>query len=100
MAAQHAIPRRALDLVADRNFGPYFIGNLSSNIGTWFQQVTTAVVVFEVTGSTFMVGIAGVSQFLPALLLAPWTGVAGSLGCRSERLAIAGRHRKVNGTCK
>lgn len=75
-------------LIADRNFGPYFAGNLSSNIGTWFQQVTTAVVVFEITGSTFMVGIAGVSQFLPALLLAPWTGATADRLDRRRLLVV------------
>jgi MFS family permease len=69
-------PRSALALVLDRSFGPYFFGNLASNIGTWFQQITAAIVVFDLTGSTFMVGMVGVSQFLPSLLLAPWTGTA------------------------
>lgn len=62
--------------MVDRSFGPYFFGNLASNIGTWFQQITAAIVVFDITGSTFMVGLVGVSQFLPSLLLAPWTGSA------------------------
>lgn len=65
-----------MSLIADRNFGPYFVGNLASNIGTWFQQVTAAVVVFDLTGSAFMVGLVGVSQFLPILVLSPWTGAA------------------------
>lgn len=69
-------PRSARALVADRTFGPYFAGNLASNIGTWFQQITAAVVVFSITGSTFMVGMVGVAQFLPSLVLAPWTGAA------------------------
>lgn len=69
-------PRSTLALIADRNFGPFFVGNLSSNIGTWFQQITAAIVVFDVTRSTFMVGMVGVSQFLPSLVLAPWTGAA------------------------
>lgn len=68
--------RSARALVADRTFGPYFAGNLASNIGTWFQQITAAVVVFAITDSTFMVGMVGVAQFLPSLLLAPWTGAA------------------------
>lgn len=76
MEASADAPRPTPALVADRTFGPYFAGNLASNIGTWCQQITAAVVVFNVTGSTFMVGLVGVSQFLPSLVLAPWTGVA------------------------
>lgn len=71
-----SVSRSPMALVADGNFGPFFVGNLSSNIGTWFQQITAAIVVFEVTGSTFMVGLVGVAQFLPSLVLAPWTGAA------------------------
>ncbi len=71
-----SLPRSPLALILDRNFGPYFVGNLASNIGTWFQQITAAVVMFEITGSALMVGMVGVSQFLPSLVLAPWTGAA------------------------
>lgn len=84
-----AAPRSALALIADRTFGPYFAGNLASNIGTWFQQITAAVVVFDVTGSTFMVGLVGVAQFLPSLLLAPWTGAAADRLDRRRLLIIA-----------
>ena len=82
-------PRSALALLADRTFGPYFAGNLASNIGTWFQQITAAVVVFDVTGSTFMVGLVGVAQFLPSLLLAPWTGAAADRFDRRRLLIVA-----------
>jgi MFS family permease len=82
-------PRTSAALVSDRTFGPYFVGNLSSNVGTWFQQVTAAVVMFDVTGSTFMVGMVGVSQFLPALVLAPWTGAAADRFDRKRLLVRA-----------
>src|SRR5690606_16455601 len=71
-----APPRSGFAVIRDRNFGPFFVGNLTSNIGTWFQQVTSAIVIYDLTGSTFMVGMVGVSQFLPSLLLAPFTGAA------------------------
>lgn len=84
------LPRATIVLVVDRTFGPYFVGNLSSNIGTWCQQLTAAVVVFDLTGSTFMVGLVGVSQFLPSLLLAPWTGAAADRFDR-RRLLLGGQ---------
>lgn len=83
------VPRSTLALVTDRRFGPYFAGNLASNIGTWFGQVTAAVVVFEITDSTFMVGLVAVSQFLPSLVLAPWTGVAADRYDRRRLLIVA-----------
>ncbi|HEX2369695.1 MAG TPA: MFS transporter, partial [Acidimicrobiia bacterium] len=51
------LARSTVALLTDRTFGPYFFGNLASNIGTWFQQVTAAVVVFELTGSALVVGL-------------------------------------------
>ncbi|MFP3913273.1 MAG: MFS transporter [Actinomycetota bacterium] len=88
MVTQSA-PRSTPAVIADRNFGPFFVGNLTSNIGTWFQQLTAAVVVYELTGSTFMVGLVGVSQFLPSLVLAPWTGAAADRFDRRRLLMTA-----------
>jgi MFS family permease len=79
---------RRSSLLVDRTFGPYFFGNLTSNIGTWFQQVAAAVVVHRLTGSSTMVGMVGAAQFAPALLLAPWTGAAADRFDR-RRLLIA-----------
>lgn len=82
-------PRSTLAVIADRNFGPFFVGNLTSNIGTWFQQLTAAVVVYDLTRSTFMVGMVGVAQFLPSLVLAPWTGAAADRFDRRRLLMTA-----------
>lgn len=84
-----SLPRPTLALVVDRTFGPYFLGNLISNIGTWCQQITAAVVMFDLTGSTFMVGLVGVFQFLPSLVLAPWTGAAADHFDRRRLLLVA-----------
>jgi MFS family permease len=84
-----APPRSIFAVIRDRNFGPFFVGNLTSNIGTWFQQVTSAIVIYDLTGSTFMVGMVGVSQFLPSLLLAPFTGAAADRFDRRKLLMTA-----------
>ena len=83
------VARSTLALLTDRTFGPYFFGNLASNIGTWFQQVTAAVVVFELTRSALVVGLVAVLQFLPSLLLAPWSGAAADRFDRRRLLIIA-----------
>jgi MFS family permease len=69
-------------LLADRTFGPFFWGNLLSNLGQWFQNLTAAWVIFQLTGSSLWVGAVAISQFGPMLLLAPWTG---ALGDRVDR---------------
>lgn len=69
-------------LLADRTFGVYFVGNLTSNCGTWLQNIAAAVVVYRLTGSTVMVGAVSILQFAASLLLSPW---AGALGDRVDR---------------
>lgn len=69
-------------LLLDPIFGPYFIGNLVSNCGTWLQNIAAAIVVYRLTGSTVMVGLVSVLQFAASLLLSPW---AGALSDRVDR---------------
>lgn len=64
-----------MSVLTDRNFAPYFVGNLTSNTGNWLFNVTAAVVVFQLTGSAFMVGMVSVAQFLPLVLVTPFAGV-------------------------
>lgn len=67
-------PSKPLRLLLGRNFGPYFLGNLMSNIGTWIQNIALALLIFRLTGSTFLVAMTTFSQFLGLIVLAPWTG--------------------------
>jgi MFS family permease len=66
----------SLRVLAQRNFGPYFVGNLLSNCGTWFQNIAQALLIYRLTGSTFMVGLSSFSQFAGTIFLAPWSGAA------------------------
>lgn len=70
-------PSSPLRLLGDRTFGPFFLGNLVSNAGNWFQNLAAAVVVYELTESNTLVGVVSVLQFTATLLLSPWAGVAG-----------------------
>lgn len=67
-------PSKPLRLLLGRNFGPYFFGNLMSNMGTWIQNIALALLIFRLTGSTFLVAMTTFSQFLGLIILAPWTG--------------------------
>lgn len=67
-------PRSPLRLLALRNFGPYFFGNLLSSIGTWIQSIGLALLIFRLTGSTFLVAMTSFAQFSGLIILAPWTG--------------------------
>lgn len=63
-------------LLRDRTFGPYFAGNVLSTTGTWVQNVAAALLAYDLTGSTFMVGVVNFANFAAALLLAPLAGGA------------------------
>src|SRR5688572_30260735 len=65
-----------MDALRLRNFWPYFVGNLLSNCGTWFQNIAQAILVYRLTGSTFLVGVVNFSQFIGAFLFTPWAGSA------------------------
>ncbi|HEX8904467.1 MAG TPA: MFS transporter [Longimicrobiaceae bacterium] len=78
----------ALRVLGRRNFAPYFVGNLLSNCGTWFQNIAQSLLVYRLTGSAFMVGVANFAQFAGVVLLAPWAGGAADRYDR-KRLIIA-----------
>ena len=69
-------PRAALRLIGDRNFGPYFVGNAASASGTWFQNLASALLIYRLTHSAFLLGVLNFCNFVPVLLLAPWAGSA------------------------
>jgi len=76
---------RALRL---RNFWPYFLGNLCSNCGTWFQNIAQALLIWRLTHSSFLVGVVNFAQFVGVFVLAPWVGSAADRFDR-RRLIIA-----------
>jgi MFS family permease len=66
----------SLRVLAQRNFWPYFVGNLLSNCGTWFQNIAQALLIYRLTHSAFLVGVVNFAQFAGIILLAPWSGGA------------------------
>lgn len=69
-------PIAALRLIGTRNFGWFFVGNAASAIGTWFQNLAAALVVYRLTNNVFLLGVLNFCNFVPVLLLAPWAGAA------------------------
>ena len=69
-------------LLRDRNFRLFFIGMLISNSGTFLQSVAQGVLVHDLTGRNFMVGVTQAAVFIPVLLLALQ---GGSLADRFDR---------------
>jgi MFS family permease len=57
------------------NFRLFFGGQLVSQAGTWMQTVAIVWVVLDLTDSGTALGLVTAAQFLPMLLLGPWTGL-------------------------
>ncbi len=69
-----ARPRGALGLMFDPVFGALFWGKMFSVVAVWTHSIIAAVVMYEATGSALMVGLVGVAQFGPQLILSPISG--------------------------
>jgi MFS family permease len=78
-----------MSVIADRRFGPYIVGNFTSNLGNWFQNVAAGIVVFQLTGSSTLVGVVSVLQFLGTLALSPVSGAVADRFDRRKLLLLA-----------
>ncbi len=58
-----------------RNYRLYFAGQSISLIGTWMTRLATSWLVYRLTGSAFLLGLAGFMSQIPALFLSPIAGV-------------------------
>ena len=67
-------PRGTLRLLVDPRFGTFFWGKLFWATGIWIHGIVAAIVVYEGTRSTLVVGAVGAAQFGPQLLLSPLAG--------------------------
>jgi MFS family permease len=74
--------RAAPGLFRNRNFRLFFFGQLVSNTGNWLQLAAQAVLVKQLSGSSFAVGATTAALFLPVWFLAL---PGGSLADRFDR---------------
>src|SRR3954454_17690719 len=58
-----------------RNYRLFFGGQSISLIGTWMTRIATSWLVYRLTHSAFLLGVAGFSLQIPILLLGPFAGV-------------------------
>jgi MFS family permease len=90
LAPREEPARPGRQLLRDRTFGPYFLGKLLSTIGVWVHNIAAAIVVWELTRSALLVGAVSVGQFLPQLVLTPWSGARADRGDRRRQI-VTGR---------
>ena len=65
-----------------QNFKLFFYGQSVSVIGTWMQKTAVSWMVYSITGSVFLLGLATFLSMIPSLFLAP---LAGSIIGRYDR---------------
>jgi MFS family permease len=82
--------RRIPALLRDRTYGPYFLGLIVATMAVWIHNVAAAIIVWELTRSTSLVAAITIGQFVPQLVLTPWSGARAD---RSDR-----RRQLVTGT--
>jgi MFS family permease len=58
-----------------RNFRVFYAGMAVSTFGTWMQTVGASWLVYQLTGSAFILGLVAAAQQLPMLVLGPLAGV-------------------------
>lgn len=65
----------ALRSLGSRNYRLFFSGQSVSLIGTWMTRVATSWLIYRLTHSAFLLGMAGFAGQLPLFFLAPIAGV-------------------------
>lgn len=58
-----------------RDYRLYFAGQGISQTGTWLQLIATSWLIYQLSGSAFMLGLAAFAQYIPMLVIGPFAGV-------------------------
>ena len=90
-------PRGALGLMFDPVFGALFWGKMFAVVAVWTHGIVAAIVMYDATRSALMVGMVGVVQFGPQLLLSPTSGKWADTG-NPARQILLGRVLCVGGS--
>lgn len=66
---------RGLQALRHRDFRWFFAGQGVSQVGSWLQMIATSWLVYQLSGSALLLGLAAFAQQIPFLVLAPVAGV-------------------------
>jgi len=67
--------RHASRALRHRNFRLFLSGQFVSLVGTWMQSVALGWLLYRLTGSPFLLGLAGFLTQIPSLVISPLAGV-------------------------
>ena len=74
--------------MVDPVFGALFWGKIFSIVAVWTHGIVAAIVIYDVTGSALMVGLVGVAQFAPQLVLSPTSGKWADTGNPARQILL------------
>jgi len=78
----------ALRALSNRDYRLFFFGQGASLIGTWMQSIAASWLIYRLTGSAFMLGLAGFLSQMPVFLISPVAGVLGDRWSRHRILLV------------
>jgi MFS family permease len=81
-------PRGALGLMFDPVFGALFWGKMFAVVAVWTHGIVAAIVMYDATHSALMVGLVGVVQFGPQLILSPTSGKWADTGNPAQQILL------------
>jgi MFS family permease len=64
-----------LSVLRNRNFTLLWLGQITSNAGSWMQIVAQGILVYDLTGSPFYLGVVGMARAIPMIFFPPLGGV-------------------------
>jgi MFS family permease len=91
MTAEATAPPRsrgALGLMSDPVFGALFWGKMFAVVAVWTHGIVAAIVMYDATHSALMVGLVGVVQFGPQLILSPTSGKWADTGNPARQILL------------
>ena len=80
-----AVRESRLGVLRNRNFTMLWAGVIVSNAGSWMQIVAQGYLVYQLSGSPFLLGLVGMARAVPMIVLPPFGGMVAD---RVERLKL------------
>jgi MFS family permease len=76
---------RGLEALRSRNYLLYLVGHFTSQTGAWVEQTAVSWILYELTGSALLLGLAGLARAAPTIALAL---VGGAIADRLPRRTL------------
>lgn len=71
---EHPREGRAFGALRHRDFRLFWIGSVINQVGAWMQQIAQGWLVYDLTGSPFLVGLSGLFQSVPFIIISLYAG--------------------------